>query len=129
MISMLRTVMYEYFTPLTAVSITLWRQQSRRVNVTADLWLAMSLTHVQTDVPRESEPTTYDVIECHSPLGGGNRTDQSESAACHLSTLPIPSHWPLQWHSGTEVVTSGSRLFDKKKYPKACKHDFTTHLT
>jgi hypothetical protein len=34
--------------------------------------------------------------------GWGERTDQSESAGC----LPTPSHIPLTWHSGTEVVTS-----------------------
>jgi hypothetical protein len=45
--------------------------------------------------------------ECHSNWGGGERTDQSESAACHLSTIPTPSHMQLTWHSGTEVVTSG----------------------
>jgi hypothetical protein len=39
--------------------------------------------------------------------GGWGRNDQSESVACHLNTLPIPSHMPLAWHSGTKVVTSG----------------------
>jgi hypothetical protein len=43
-------------------------------------------------------------------LGGGERTDQSQSSACHLSTHPTPSHIKLTWHSGTEVVTSDSTL-------------------
>jgi hypothetical protein len=46
------------------------------------------------------------------PMGGGGRTDQSESAACHLSTLPTHSHIPFTWHSGTEVVTFLERLRD-----------------
>jgi hypothetical protein len=36
--------------------------------------------------------------------GWGERTDQSESAA---GPPYAPSHIPLPWHSGTEVVTSG----------------------
>jgi hypothetical protein len=40
--------------------------------------------------------------ECHSNLGGGNGlTNQYPPLA-----LPAPSHIPLTWHSGTEVVTS-----------------------
>jgi hypothetical protein len=41
------------------------------------------------------------------PIGVGERIYLSQSAACHLSILPIPSHIPLTWHSGTEVVSSG----------------------
>jgi hypothetical protein len=40
-------------------------------------------------------------------LGWGERTDQSESAACHLSTLPhLLSHAIDMAFAGTEVVTS-----------------------
>jgi hypothetical protein len=42
--------------------------------------------------------------ECHSKRGWGNGlTNQNPPLA-----LPTPSHIPLTWHSGTEVVTSGS---------------------
>jgi hypothetical protein len=52
-----------------------------------------------------AEPITLDV-RMPFQMGWGERTGQSESTACHLIILPAPSHMPLTWHSGTEVVTS-----------------------
>jgi hypothetical protein len=46
------------------------------------------------------------------PIGVGERTDQSESAACHLSTRTHAP--PLTWHSGTEVATSVFRIQKKQ---------------
>jgi hypothetical protein len=46
----------------------------------------------------------HKTFQCHSDWGVGEQTDQSESAACHLGTLPIPSQWPLPGYSKTEVV-------------------------
>jgi hypothetical protein len=40
---------------------------------------------------------------------GNGLTNQNPPLALHLSTFPIPSHIPLTWHSGTEVVTSDSK--------------------
>jgi hypothetical protein len=51
------------------------------------------------------EPTTLRRSKA-IPIGVGELADQSESAACHVSTLPIHSHMPLTWHSWTKGVTS-----------------------
>jgi hypothetical protein len=47
------------------------------------------------------------------PWGGGNGlTNQNPPLAISVyPPLPAPSHMPLTWHSGTEVVTSGLNLY------------------
>jgi hypothetical protein len=41
-----------------------------------------------------------------SGSGGVDRTNQSESLACHLDIHSIPSQSPLRCHSETKVVNS-----------------------